>query len=118
MKEIKLTKGFVAFVSEEDFERVAAHKWYASIESRGTKVYAIRWITVAKGKRKKVRMSHFVLDYPPGTLPEDSVIDHLNHDGLDNRRENLEVVSQAENMSRSPGWKRKGCPALVTEPWL
>lgn len=106
MKEIKLTKGYVALVSDEDFERVNAFKWCASIESRGTKVYAIRRKMI-NGKRVKIRMSHFVLDVPPGTLPLGTVIDHKNHDGLDNRRENLEIISQTENMRRSPGWKKK-----------
>jgi len=29
MKEIPLSKGMVAFIDDEDFERVSALKWYA-----------------------------------------------------------------------------------------
>lgn len=103
MREIPLSKGKVALVSDEDYERVSQFKWHASLESRGTKWYACRRETI-NGKRVKIRMHRFVMGLPPGA--EDSrVVDHLNHNSLDNRRENLEVITQEENMQRSPGWK-------------
>jgi hypothetical protein len=111
MKTIPLPKGKVALVSDEDYERVAAFKWCASLESRGTKWYAIRRVTV-NGKAVKIRMHRFVMGLPPGG-EDGRVVDHLNHDSLDNRRENLEIVTQEENMARVPTWKRK-----QEEPWL
>lgn len=103
MRKIRLTKGKYALVSDEDYERVSQFKWYASLESRGTKWYAVRR-ELRNGKRVKIRMHRFILELPPGK--EDSrVVDHLNHDSLDNRRENLEVIDQPENMHRSAGWK-------------
>ena len=129
MKEIKLTKGMVAFIDDEDFERINARKWTASIESRGTKVYAVRrerdysqpkerrLVTVKeKGKRVrkmkwyyptvKIRMHREILNLPIGKKHE-FVVDHLNGDGLDNRKENLEITTQEENMKRVENWKRK-----------
>ena len=107
-RKIPLSKGMCALVSPEDFELVRQFKWYASRESRGTKYYAIRKIT-ENGRRLKIRMHRFVLGLPPGlTDPESRVVDHLNDDGLDNRRENLEIITQEENMNRAPGWKKKG----------
>lgn len=115
-REVPLTKGYVAIVDEEDFARVNAFKWTASIESRGTKVYAIRWVT-RNGKREKIRMSHFVLDVPPGTLRPGMVVDHIEEkgfiSGLDNRKANLRIITQAENMAKSPGWKKR-----PVEPYL
>jgi len=112
--EIPLTKGMVARVSDEDVERVAQYNWYASRESRGTKWYAIRreW---AGGKRVKIRMHRFVMDMPPGMV-DDMVVDHVDHDSLDNRRHKLEIITQEENMKRSQGWKKKG--QKVEEPCL
>jgi hypothetical protein len=111
VKEIKLTKGMVAIVDDADFERVSAFKWCASNESRGTKWYAVRWDCSFNPKRK-IRMHRFIMDVPPGTV-DGRVVDHLNHDGLDNRRENLEIITQEENMRRSPGWKKR-----IEEPCL
>jgi hypothetical protein len=129
MEEIKLTKGLSAYVSPEDFERVNAFKWSASVESRGTKVYAVRFerdptkkprkYITADGEEKtrypskKIRMHRFVMGIP-AYENDDRVVDHLDHDGLNNRRENLEIITQEENMRRSPGWKKK----KIEEPSL
>lgn len=102
MKRVKLTKKKYALVSDEDFERVNAFKWYASHESRGTKWYAVR-----RQNGKKIRMHRFILGLQTGK-EDPRVVDHVNHNSLDNRRENLEIVTQKENMQRSPGWKKKG----------
>ncbi len=113
-KEIQLSKGMVALVSAEDFEHLSQFKWYASNESRGTKWYAIRRVTV-DGKRTKVRMHREVLGLP--RVYDGRVGDHLRgfcshgHEhtgcGLDNRRCGLEAITQDENMARSHGWKKK-----------
>lgn len=103
--KIALSQGKHALVDREDAERVRAFKWYASRESRDTKWYAIRRITVS-GRRVKIRMHRFILGLGTG-FEDDRVVDHLNHDSLDNRKENLEIISQEENMARSDGWRRK-----------
>lgn len=113
MKKIKLTQGKVALVSDEDYNLVKPFKWYASLESRGTKWYAIRH-KVIDGVKCKIRMHRFIMGLPPGKLdPLNRVVDHINHDSLDNRRENLEVITQEENMRRSDGWKKKGIRCKV-----
>lgn len=103
MREIPLSKGMVALVSDEDYDRVSQFKWYASLESRGTKWYAVRKVTI-NGKRVKIRMHRFVAGLPPGE-EDKRVVDHKDHNSLNNQRENLEVIDQTENMHRSKGWK-------------
>lgn len=95
----------------EDFERVHCFNWWASHESRGTKVYARRRKLKSDDQSKwtghKIRLHHFVLNIAPSELPLGHVVDHLNHDGLDCRKSNLEIITQTLNMQRSQGWKKK-----------
>lgn len=106
MKRIKLTQGKYALVDDEDYEWINTFNWHASLESRGTKYYAVRWES-RDGRRYKIRMHRFVLGLPPGLLDPERVVDHKNHNPLDNQKENLEIVTQEENMKRSQGWKRQ-----------
>lgn len=110
--DIPLTQGLVARVSPEDVERVAQFNWCASRESRGTKWYAVRFACGGK-KKVKIRMHRFVMDMPPGTVGDDMVVDHIEHNSLDNRRHKLEIITQEENMRRSAGWRKK-----IEEPGL
>lgn len=105
MKKIRLSQGLFTLVDAEDFERLNQFKWTASLESRRTKMYAVRW-KEREGKKVKIRMHREVMCI--GTGAEDSrVVDHLDHDSLDNRKCNLEIIDQTTNMKRSPGWKKK-----------
>jgi len=109
MREIPLTQGKTALVSEEDYEFLMQFKWCASLESRGTKWYAIRRARkeeLAAGSSRKIRMHRVVMERTLGRpLTQDEVVDHINHDSLNNTRPNLEAIGQEENMERSPGWK-------------
>lgn len=88
--EVPLTKGYVALVDDEDAERViAAGPWFVMEQCRGelARRYAIR----RSGKRT-VYMHRLIMDAPAGME-----VDHVNGDGLDNRRENLRLCTRAEN---------------------
>lgn len=112
--QIPLTQGMFALVSAKDVERVRQYNWCTSLESRGTKYYAIRW-EVKDGIRTKIRMHRFVKDQPPKSI-DGLVVDHMNDNGLDNRDWNLEVVTQTENMERCRTWKKLGMK--ISEPSL
>lgn len=87
MREIPLTRGRVAIVDDEDFDRLSLKKWYCS--SNG---YAMR--SRQLGKRKiTVLMHREVLGFP-----ESESIDHINCDKLDNRKQNLRPCTQSQNM--------------------
>lgn len=105
MKKIRLSMGLHALVDDEDFERVNAFKWSASLESRDTKIYAVR-TEKQNGRKVKIRMHRFIMGLGPGGGGNGLVVDHLDHDALDNRKCNLEVIDQRTNMLRSAGWKR------------
>ena len=89
VKEIPLTRGLAATVDDEDFDRVSRYKWCAQVSDRKTPV-ALRGKTADCPHRY---MHRFILDAKPGEL-----VDHINGDTLDNRRANLRLCSNAENL--------------------
>ena len=90
MREIKLTQGKVAFVDDEDYERVNQHKWYAH-KSRNT-FYAERTIRV-NGKRIPQTMHRFIM----GDMPIGMMVDHEDGNGLNNQKSNLRPATNQEN---------------------
>lgn len=94
MKEIPLTKGHVALVDDADYAAVARHSWYAKV--KGRQVYAMSRIG---GKRGRVQSLHrFLLGYPT------QMVDHIDGDGLNNRRVNLRCCTNGQNLC---GTRRK-----------
>ena len=89
-RRIALTQGKFAIVDPEDYERVAGYKWFAVRYERG--YYAQRAAKDSKGRQRNVRMHRVILGEPKG-----KIIDHINHNGLDNRRANLRVVTRQQN---------------------
>ncbi len=84
MKEIKLTQGKVALIDDDDYALISGHKWYAMYSS--SKI----WYAVSFVDGKGTRMHSLI-------LPGYKQIDHINHDGLDNRRANLRPCNDSKN---------------------
>lgn len=93
MKTIQLTQGKVALVDDEDFEQLNEYKWCA-VKSENT-WYAIRNKLVSETRDNgTIRMHREVL----GLLRRDKIeVDHRNHNGLDNQKQNLRICTHAEN---------------------
>lgn len=87
--EFPLTKGKVALVDVADLLVLARYRWKASLLGRHW--YAERSVHVG-GKRKNERMHRWIMQPPPGL-----VVDHINHDTLDNRRSNLRIATVSQN---------------------
>lgn len=93
MKEIKLTKGYVAIVDDEDYDRCIKYRWYAGKSSKGLGIYAYtkQW----DGKKSHtIHMARFIMNAKEG-----DVIDHINGTPttLDNRKYNLRIVNTQIN---------------------
>lgn len=85
MKMIQLTKSQWAKVDDEDFDFLSTFKWHVRFNRRNK--YAITMMC-----NKSVSMHRLLLSAERG-----EVVDHINHDGLDNRRSNIRIVTGSMN---------------------
>lgn len=91
MKEIKLTKGFVAIVDDDKFEELNKFKWYAGSSSLG-KFYACRMYRKQNGKQGIILMHRQII----GQTSDYNIIEHINSNPLDNRVENLRRTTRSQ----------------------
>ena len=89
MKEIPLTQGAVAYVDDEDYERINAKNWSINPQGAG---YAVRKGVRNLGEPRTVEMHREILSAPRGTI-----IDHINGNSLDNRKCNLRFCYTQKN---------------------
>lgn len=103
--KIPLTKGYFAIVDKEDAALVSAHKWCVQQykdKSRSTKIYAKR-----SYRGTQVTMHRFLLNPPKGVS-----IDHINGNGLDNRRRNLRLTNKQGNAANRPKDRIKNATSI------
>ena len=93
MKLISLTRGLMTTVDDEDFGSLSRHRWFVQ---QGRK-----HIYVARRKAGKTILLHRVIMQPPHGM----IVDHINGNGLDNRRANLRVCTHSLN---NHNHKRRG----------
>ncbi len=93
---IPLSQDKFAIVDADDYEKLRKYKWYARKSLRT--YYAVCYISGPKYlSRRNVYMHHLVIDIPDGMC-----CDHINHNGLDNRKANLRAATQLQNL-----WNRR-----------
>lgn len=91
MKKIPLTKGRYARIDDVDFERVAQIRWSTTKSKSAIETF----YAISKVGKKTIYLHRFILE------PTDKeTVDHINGDGLDNRRENLRICTQSQNLMR------------------
>lgn len=90
-RRIPLTQGKYALVDPEDYERLSKHKWHAN--KGGATFYAVRW---APRKRQK-KLTVIYMHRQVLNNPDSEFIDHINHNGRDNRKANLRPATRAQN---------------------
>jgi hypothetical protein len=109
MKTILLTQGKVAIIDDEDFEKLNKYKWCAN-KLNGI-WYAMRTEYV-DGKQKTIMMHRHIID-----CPSEKIVDHINHDGLDNRQCNLRICSYSQNNKNNRGHKHN-TSGLIGVSWF
>lgn len=87
-------------ISKEDLELVDSmpYTWYAKYSPKVNNFYVAANVENETGKRTNIKLHRWILQ------PNESLmVDHINHDTLDNSRENLRTVTNAQNQ-----YNRKG----------
>lgn len=95
--EIEISKGYFAKVDLEDLDKVKPYRWYVSFLGKQT-------YTKTQSKGKWFYMHHLILNCPKGM-----VRDHINRNGLDNRKSNLRAVSHSTNHQNAGINKNNTC---------
>lgn len=98
-RKIKLTQGKWALVDTADYEWLSKWKWYAMMAPRVgvSAYYAVRQKAVGKKMQRTVWMHREIMRPPDGLE-----VDHIDGNGLNNRRHNLRSVTHQENGSNKP----------------
>jgi len=101
---ITLTQGQYAVIDDEDFDKISAYIWRFN-KSKMKTGYACTFVPLGrKGHKKGTRRKqvllgmHNLITPPPSGLE----VDHINGDGLDNRKINLRFATRSQQcMNRS-----------------
>lgn len=110
-RKIPLTQSQFAIVDPEDYAGLSKYKWYLAKNPSGS--YAARWHRLKHSKlRRKVWMHRQVINVPLGM-----VCDHINHNGLDNRKSNLRSATISQNLSNRAKRKTKTCSKFKGLEW-
>lgn len=89
-RRIPVTRGRFVIVDEGDYARLGGFRWHLHPGANGS-AYAAR--TVQRlGRKRKILMHREILGAPAGV-----VVDHVDSDGLNNRRSNLRLANAAGN---------------------
>jgi hypothetical protein len=86
MKEIELTNGMKAIVDDEDYDYLLDYNWRCV--KNGRTYYAL-FSRRIKGKFLNFWMHRMIMD----AKERKDEVNHINHNGLDNRKENLRITT-------------------------
>lgn len=103
---VPLTRGYVAIIDAGDTPLVAPYLWHAHV--CGYNVYA-----KTRSAGMGLAMQNVIM--PP---PDGFIVDHIDENGLNNRRSNLRIVTHGQNIAhqtrRNPG--KSGYYGVVVTP--
>jgi hypothetical protein len=96
---------FVCKIDADDASRVIQHRWCCNNVTNG-KPYVHRRV-----QGKIIKLHRFLM----GVVNDKSLcVDHINGDSLDNRKENLRVCKQGENMRNyRHAWGKEGIRGVM-----
>ena len=109
MKKILLNTGETALVDNQDFKYLSQFRWTRKTD--GKNIYAIRYQKISSRNYKRYSMHREILNL---TNPK-ILVDHKDHNGLNNQRKNLRQCNAAQNCWNSVSAKGKSKFKGVTQ---
>ena len=105
MAEIKMSgpSGLIILVDDDDLELVSGHKWYP-LKAKGSLTIYAR----TSKDRQNISMHRLIMGFP-----KHGEVNHIDGNGLNNQRGNLEVVTHRQNIKAMysrlayDAWKRE-----------
>jgi hypothetical protein len=94
---IKLNRNYEAIIDREEYPKISAFKWSAYQSGGQTTPYVLSNVKSETGMTM-IYLHRLILGAPKGMC-----VDHINHNGLDNRRCNLRLCSHKENLENRSG---------------
>lgn len=88
--EVKCSKGFVALISDEDADLILPMRWNTKTFGTSDRARAYAWTRSIKPHL--TAMHRLIMSFPKGFE-----VDHINGNGLDNRRETLRLATRSQN---------------------
>ena len=113
--------GRVALVSDEDYDELCSHRWLCRRDpSRivSDRYYCWRMVRIRRKKRNPrrpgsrwtYRALYLHREIMGCRYHDRQIVDHVNGDTLDCRRENLRIVDDSDSQQNKKGWSRLGLP--------
>lgn len=112
VKEIELTQGQVALVDDWWYSELKKYEWKARWSKSSQSFYADRGEThYDKGghRRSRAVQMHRTIAITPSGME----CDHINHDTLDNREDNLRNCTKSQNQRNRKGASRRSSTGVL-----
>jgi hypothetical protein len=104
--ELRLPSGHIVLIDNEDYEKLKRYKYY--LHKKGY-VYRFDY----ENKRKVIYLHREIMGFPEG-----KVIDHINRNKLDNRKRNLRIATNKQNLHNSEKSKAKSTSKYKGVCWI
>jgi hypothetical protein len=100
MIEINLTRDYVAIIDDEDYHLVEGKRWVVLNSKSNKHNYYARGVGTSKrvsGRQTTIKSGVLMHRLIMGVSDPNIHVDHINGNGLDNRRQNLRIVTRSQN---------------------